>query len=154
MIILSQIKGVFSMSLNAYIRFNGNCRQAVEYYSEVFSCQKQNIMTFGQFHNESDFYMSEEEKNQVMHTYLSINGYDVMFSDCPPGMPATQGDNFSLAYSTKDKDEMIRIFNHLKDDNGQVFMELQETFWSSLYGSLTDKFGISWQFTHDNGNTF
>ena len=142
------------MSLNAYIRFNGNCRQAVEYYSEVFSCQKQNIMTFGQFHNESDLYMSEDEKNQGMPTTLSINGYDVMFSDCPPGMPATQGDNFSLAYSTKDKDEMIRIFNHLKDDNGQVFMELQETFWSSLYGSLTDKFGISWQFTHDNGNTF
>lgn len=154
MLILSQIKGVFSMSLNIYIRFNGNCRQAVEYYAEVFGCQKQNTMTFGQFHNESDFHMSEEEKNQIMHTYLSINGYDVMFSDCPPGMPVTQGDNFSLAYRTKDKDEITRIFNHLKDDSGQVVMELQETFWSGLYGSLTDKFGINWQFTHDSENAF
>ncbi len=138
------------MSLNAYIRFNGNCRQAVEYYAEVFSCQKPNIMTFGQFHNESDFPMSEEIKNQVMHTFLNINGHDIMFSDIPPGMPITQGDNFSLAYSTKDKDEIARIFNRLKDDGGPVYVELQETFWSDCYGSITDIFGINWQFTHDS----
>ena len=142
------------MSLNLYIRFNGHCRQAVEYYAEVLGCQKPNIMTFGQFHNESDFHMSEEEKNHVMHTCLSINGHDVMFSDCPPGMPVTQGDNFSLAYSTKDKDEITRIFNRLKDDGGQVGMELQETYWSHWYGSITDKFGIGWQFTHDSGKAF
>jgi PhnB protein len=142
------------MSLNTYIRFNGNCRAAVEYYAEVLGCQLQSIMTFGQFHNDSDFPMSVEAKNQVMHTFLNIKGQDVMFSDCPPGMPVTLGDNFSLAYSTKDKDEITRIFNCLKDDGGQVFMDLCETFWSDLYGSITDKFGINWQFTHDNGPTF
>ena len=142
------------MSLNAYIRFNGNCRQAVVYYAEVLGCPKTNIMTFGQFHNESDFHMSEEEKNHIMHTYLSINGHDVMFSDCPPGMLVTQGDNFSLAYGTGDKDEITRIFNRLKDDGGQVGMELQETFWSGWYGSITDKFGIGWQFTHDSGKAY
>jgi PhnB protein len=30
-------------------------------------------------------------------------------------------------------------------------MELQETFWSKAYGSLKDKFGVEWQFSHDNG---
>lgn len=142
------------MSLNVYIRFNGNCRQAVEYYAEAFGCHKPNIMTFGQFHNESDFYMTAEEKNRVMHTSLNINGHDIMFSDCPPGMPVTQGDNISFAYSTKDKDEITRVFNLLKDDGGQVGMELQETFWSDCYGSITDKFGIGWQFTRDNGKAF
>ena len=142
------------MSVNAYIRFNGNCRQAVEYYAEVFGCQEPNIMTFGQFHNESDFPMSEEVKNQVMHTFLTINGSDIMFSDSPPGMPLTQGDNFSLAYSTTDKDEITRIFNRLKDNGGTVYVELQETLWSDCYGSLTDIFGINWQFTHDSGKAF
>lgn len=142
------------MALNVYIRSNGNCRQAVDYYAEVFGCQKPTIMTFGRFHSESDFPMSEEEKNYVMHTFLSINGQDVMFSDCPPGMPFTSGDNFSLAYSTKNKDEITRIFNRLKDDGGQVAMELQETFWSDCYGTITDKFGIGWQFTHESEKTF
>ncbi len=142
------------MSLNAYIRFNGNCRQAVEYYAEVFGCQKQNIMTFGQFHNESDFHMSEEEKNYVMHTYLNIIGNDVMFSDCMPGIPVTKGDNFNLAYVSKDKDEITRVFSRLKDDGGQVIMELQETLWSGLYGAITDKFGMSWQFTHESENAY
>ncbi|RPF47841.1 PhnB protein [Hydrogenoanaerobacterium saccharovorans] len=138
------------MSLSMYIRFNGNCRQAVEYYAEVLGCQKPNILTFAQFHNESDFHMSEKEKNYIMHTCLSINGQDVMFSDCLPGMPVTLGNNFSLAYSTKNKEEITHIFNRLKDDGGQVGMELQETFWSDWYGSITDKFGIGWQFTHDS----
>ncbi|MNP75650.1 hypothetical protein D3C76_1727390 [compost metagenome] len=35
-------------------------------------------------------------------------------------------------------------FNQLKE-GGSVTMELQETFWSKLYGSLKDKFGIEWQ---------
>lgn len=135
------------MSLNVYIRFNGNCRQAVEYYGEVLGCQEQDIMTFGQFHNESDFPMTEEIKIQVMHTFLNIAGQDVMFSDSPPGMPVIQGNNVSLAYSTKIRDEITRIFNRLKEDGGQVGMELSETFWSDCYGAITDKFGIDWQFT-------
>lgn len=136
------------MSLNAYLRFNGNCRQAVEYYGEILGCQKQAIMTFGQFHNGSDFPMTEEVKNQVMHTFLNIAGQDVMFSDSPPGMPVIQGNNVSLAYSTKNKDEITRIFHRLKEDGGQVVMELCETFWSDCYGAITDIFGIDWQFTH------
>jgi PhnB protein len=34
-------------------------------------------------------------------------------------------------------------FNALKD-GGEVCMELQETFWSKCFGSLTDKFGVNW----------
>lgn len=30
-------------------------------------------------------------------------------------------------------------------------MELQETFWSKCYGSVTDKFGIPWQLSYDEG---
>jgi len=30
-------------------------------------------------------------------------------------------------------------------------MELQKTFWSDLYGMVTDKFGITWNISHDSG---
>ena len=41
-------------------------------------------------------------------------------------------------------DEITSSFNQLKE-GGIVGMELQETFWSKCYGSVTDKFGIQWQ---------
>ena len=68
-----------------------------------------------------------------------------MFSDVFPGMPFVQGTNITLAYVTDDREKLERAFNRL-EDGGQVIMALQETFWSKLYGSVTDRFGIQWQF--------
>jgi len=42
---------------------------------------------------------------------------------------------FTLHFST--------VFAALKEGS-KVSMELQETFWSKCFGSLTDKFGIIW----------
>lgn len=36
-------------------------------------------------------------------------------------------------------------------ESGRVAMDLQETFWSKCYGSLTDKFGLEWQLNYDSG---
>jgi PhnB protein len=47
-----------------------------------------------------------------------------------------------------DIDEARRMFGKLAE-GGIVTMDLQETFWSPLYGSLTDKFGIEWQISVD-----
>lgn len=35
------------MAVNAYLNFNGNCREAVEFYAEVFETEKPQIMSFG-----------------------------------------------------------------------------------------------------------
>ena len=37
----------------------------------------------------------------------------------------------------------------MKRTGGQIIMDLQETFWSSLYGYVTDQFGVGWQFSHE-----
>ncbi|MFK7691967.1 VOC family protein, partial [Paenibacillus sp. HJGM_3] len=50
-------------------------------------------------------------------------------------------------------DKLTTYFNRLSV-GGQVRMELQETFWSKCYGSLTDKFGTEWQFNLDSGETW
>jgi PhnB protein len=46
-------------------------------------------------------------------------------------------------------DEIKTLFNKLQE-GGTIGMDLQETFWSKCYGSVTDKFGIQWQFNHDS----
>lgn len=135
------------MSVDVYINFNGNCREAVEYYAQVFETAKPQIMTFGETPPNPEYPLPDEAKELVMHTRLNINGSNVMFSDVFPGMPFVEGNNISLALVTNNTDDIKSFFNKLKE-GGKVGMELQETFWSKCYGSLKDKFGIEWQFSH------
>lgn len=137
------------MPIQAYVMFNGECRQAVEYYAEVFETAAPEIMTYNDAPPDPDFQMPDEAKDLVMNTSLLIDGSTVMFGDNVPGMmPAAHGNNISLTIVTKDKDYITRVFDRLRE-SGKVQMDLQETFWTSLYGKVTDKFGIEWQFSYD-----
>ena len=135
------------MAIEVYLNFNGNCREAVEFYSRAFNTPMQPIMAFGEGEASPDFPIPEAAKDLVMHTFLTIAGDRVMFSDGWPGQPLTVGDNVSLTVISDDADEITAQFNALKD-GGTVGMELQETFWSKWYGMVTDKYGVCWQFSH------
>jgi PhnB protein len=138
------------MAVDVYLNFNGNCREAAEFYAEVFGTEKPEIMTFGEAPPNPDYQLPEEAKDLVMHTRLNISGSNVMFSDVFPGQPFVAGNNISLAFVSDNQDEINSAFSNLSD-GGTVRMELQETFWSKSYGSLKDKFGIEWQFSHEDG---
>jgi len=137
------------MVITVYINFNGNCRNAVQFYAEVFNTKKPEIMTFAEMPPDPDFKVPEEAKDLVLHTSLNINGSTVMFSDILPGTPLISGNNISLTVMTASVKETEKLFNRLKE-GGTVDMELQETFWSKRYGSLTDKFGVMWQIMVDD----
>lgn len=138
------------MSVDVYLNFNGNCREAVEFYAQVFGTEKPQIMTFGETPPDPNFNLPEEAKNLVMHTRLNISGSNVMFSDVFPGMPYVEGNNISLTIVSKNLDEIKSSFDNLKE-GGTVGMDLQETFWSKCYGQVTDRFGINWQLNYDSG---
>ena len=138
------------MAIEIYLNFDGNCRDAVEFYVEVFKTEEPKIMTFGEMPPNEEYPLPEEAKNRIMHTRLNMAGSVVMFSDTFPGMPYVEGSNISLAIVSDDLDEVKSLFNQLKVD-GTVGMELQETFWSKCYGSVKDKFGIEWQFNYGDG---
>lgn len=138
------------MAVDVYINFNGNCREAVEFYAEVFETEKPRIMTLGDAPPNPEFVLPEEAKNLIMHAQLSINGSNVMFSDSLPDSPFVAGNNISLVISSKNLDEIKSFFNKLKE-GATIIIDLQETFWSKCYGNLIDKFGIGWQLSYDNG---
>lgn len=114
------------MSVDVYLNFNGNCREAVEFYAKVFNTEEPRIMTFGEAPPNPEFPLPEEAKNLVMHARLSISGSNVMFSDTFPGTPFVVGNNISLAIVSQNQDEITSYYNQLKE-GGKVNMELQET---------------------------
>lgn len=137
------------MAVQAYINFNGNCREAVEFYAKTFATENPQMMLYGDTPPDPGFPLSEETKNLVMHATLTIEGAQVMFSDVPPGMSLVVGNNISLVIGSKDEAKIRLMFDKLKE-GGTVGMDLQKTFWSKLYGFVTDKYGIGWQFNLDS----
>lgn len=135
------------MAIGIYLTFDGNAREAVDFYSEVFEVEKNDIMTYGDMPSDPNISLSEKEKKSIMNTKLTISGTDIMFSDTVSFMeeaPFNQGNNISLMLTSEDGEYIKKVFNKLKE-NGKVKTELKETSWSKLFGDLEDKFGIIWE---------
>jgi PhnB protein len=81
-------------------------------------------------------------ENKVMHLSLRIGDTTLMASDgrCQ-GKPNFQG--FSLSLNAADDAHAERLFAALAD-GGQVQMPLAKTFFSSRFGMVADRFGVSW----------
>jgi len=135
------------MKLELFINFDGNCREAVEFYSEVFRSTVHNLMTYGEAPPDPNNIPAEADLNRIIYAGIPIGDMVVMFMDMPSGSPLTMGDNVTPTISTDDKDEVARLFNELKD-GGEVIMKLQETFFSECYGMVKDKFGVIWHILH------
>lgn len=131
------------MAINPYVNFNGNCRQAVTFYMEVFGADTPAIMSYSDMPPDPDYPISEDMKKLVMHTELKFSGGTIMFSDIPPGSAFTAGNSISIMVSSTDEQDLRRYWERLKE-GGTVDMELGPQFWSPLYGFVTDKFGIGW----------
>ena len=132
------------MNLELFFNFDGNCREAVAFYAKVFKSEVKNLMTFGQAPPDPNFPLQEADRDKLMYADVKIGGVTVMFMDMPSGFPLVAGNNINPTISMDSKEEVERIFNELKD-GGEVSMELQQTFFSELYGMVKDKFGIIWQ---------
>ena len=138
------------MAVVAYINFKGNCREAVAFYADAFHTKPGTIMTYGE--QDHGFPLPEEAKDLVMHAEMRIMGSPVMFSDVLDTMPFVQGNTISLTVTGSDQEALKSAFHKLKD-GGQVVMDLQPTFWSSLYGFVIDKYGVGWQLSHESAET-
>ncbi len=133
-----------SKHFSLFINFDGNCREALDFYARVFKSEVKDLMTYGEMPPEPDFTIPDAVKDNIMYSSIPIFGIDVMFCDVPADMPLTKGDNISPALVSDEEDEVRRIFAALSD-GGEVHMDLEKTFWSELYGMVQDKFGVIWQ---------
>ncbi|MEL4105863.1 VOC family protein [Oscillospiraceae bacterium WX1] len=136
------------MSVGNYLYFQGNCREAVTFYADVFKTEPARFMTYGDIPGGGGE-MPEAMKKLVLHADLEIGGGLVMFSDATPDRPVTFGNNISVIVGLKNEDAVKAVYMKLKE-GGEVIMALQETFFSKCYAYLKDRFGVNWQLTLEN----
>lgn len=137
-----------------YLIFDGEAEVAFEFYADVLQAEKQGVSKFkDMILGPDDPPIPEEAEERVMNASLQLpNGSYLMFSDTFPGMPYQKGNNVSITLVYDTIEETKLVFDKLSE-GGTINMELQETFWSPLYGNLTDKFGVEWQLSTDEAET-
>lgn len=131
------------MQLIPYLNFNGRCREAFDFYRDVFKGEIEGIVTYGDSQiAEICGDMPPETRDQVAHICLKVGDLRLMGSDGPPseGKP---GQGTIVNISVDRVEEAERIWAALSD-GGDVAMALDETFWAQRFGMAVDRFGTSW----------
>jgi PhnB protein len=127
-----------SSRLNPYISFDGNAREALEFYRDVLGGEL-HINTFGEYGDSE-----APEGDKVMHGQLTTpSGFTLMGADTPPGADYQPPSGFSISISGDDADELRGWFGKLSE-GGQVTMPLEKQMWGDEFGMLVDRFGYSW----------
>lgn len=132
---------------NVYLTFNGNCEEAFNFYKSVFGGE---FAFMGRFKDmppsEDGKGMSGADAERIMHVMLPLSKETSLMGSDTGGEWAAhfkQGNNMSVSITAGSKSEADKLFNGLAKD-GQVTMPMNDTFWGSYFGMLTDKFGINW----------
>lgn len=127
-------------SINPYLGFDGNCREAFDFYKSVFGGEFADVSPFSDAPD-----TPAEDADKLMHISLPIGeGQVLMGSDRPSGMGSTEfGDSVSLSIAPDSADEGHRIFDALAQ-GGQVTMPYERQFWGADFGMCQDKFGHNW----------
>jgi len=134
-----------TMQIDPYLSFEGRCDEAIELYRGALDAEVEMVMRFEESPDPVPCdQMPEGWEKKVMHSSLRIGGALLMASDGMGQEPGFKGINLCLTVQEAETAE--RYFNDLAD-GGQVVMPLGETFWSPLFGMVTDRFGVSWMIT-------
>ena len=124
--------------LNPYVSFDGNAREAMEFYQQVFGGSLR-INTFGEYGTD-DPAIADKTMHAMLETDL---GFTLMASDMPPGMQMTRGDNMSISLSGEEADALRGYWEKLSD-GGSVTMPLEKQMWGDEFGMCVDRFGVPW----------
>ena len=128
-------------TLNPYLGFRDNAREALGFYRSVFGGELA-ISTFGEFHATED----PTEADNVMHGQLTApGGLVLMASDTPKYMDYSPGSAHSVSLSggPDDQAELTRFWEGLSD-GATISMPLGVAPWGDTFGMLVDRFGVSW----------
>ena len=133
------------MKIVTSLSFQGQCREAFEFYAQVLGGRITAAIPYGD--GPPGMPITEEKyKTWLMHCWLEVGDQALMGADMDvdwaPGVDKPKN-GFDVTLHTDDIDEARRWFEQLAE-GGRQAMPFAETFWSPGYGALVDRFGVPW----------
>ena len=128
------------MRFDPYLIFDGNCREAFDFYHRAIGGTITTMMTYGESPEPNLRGIGMDDR--ILHATLDLGGSELLGYDIrPDAYRPTQG--FRITLQVASLEEGQRVFAPLAE-GGTIKIPLAATFWSKAYGELTDCFGISW----------
>jgi len=130
-----------SVTSTLHVNLRGNARQALDFYRSVFGGDVVAVP-----YGTSAAGQGPDQAEQIAWgQVLSPSGFHVMAYDVQDGHPYDPGHNpYYFALRSDDAEEITRCWNGLRPSATVVEVELGPSFFSPLYGKLTDQFGVTW----------
>lgn len=132
------------LRLTPFLLFDGNCAEAMEFYSSCFGGE----LTVTRL---ADTPMREQfppaQHHKLVNAHLKSDAVEFSATDwLHPTHLRQQGNSTAMYLRGDGFDELKTIFDKLRAGaNPQFFMELQEMPFG-IYGRFTDRFGVEWFF--------
>ena len=130
--------------IHAYLTFNGNCREAMQFYRDSIGGELTLQPVQGTPMEGQPCAGSEDA---ILHSSLTGDGFLLMASDMVGREGFRVGTNLSLSVNCSSEEQMQSFFTHLSS-GGTVIEPIREQFWGDTFGALTDKYGVCWMFIY------
>ena len=129
------------MNLTVYLTFNGQGQAALNAYQRIFDAEIKTLTRY----SEAPFDVPADYDERIMYAELEFEGIQLLVSDIAPDRYDLQvGNHVALMMNDTNQDKMGKIFEGLAA-NGRIIEPFEATFWGTVFGMVTDEFGITWK---------
>ncbi len=137
------------ITLNTYLSLGKQCREAMTFYQTVLGGD---LFLMPVEDTPIAAEMPPELQHEIMHSTLTTNEFRLMATGISPGPQESdtgeQGGGASLVLSVDSDKDVERLFNVLSN-GGKILCPLGPSFFAVMFGSLTDRFGVTWNVVHE-----
>ena len=131
--------------INAYLGFNGACREAMNFYKDCLGGEL-TFTTVGESPMAGQ--CPEAMHGDILHSALTNGGLILMGTDMVAPGGYIKGNNFGLALSCDSEKDINALFSCLSA-GGSVIDPLKTQFWGAIFGCVEDKYGNRWMLNYD-----
>jgi PhnB protein len=125
-----------------YLIFDGNCADALQFYAQALGARIEALIRGAD--TPIAAHLPPEHAERVMHGRLALPGGGTLYAgDCQAHVDYLGIHGVRMTLNFDSAAQATGAFNALAE-GAEVTMPLQQTFWATVSGMLTDRFGVPW----------
>jgi|SRR5581483_8909955 len=132
-------------TLNPYISFNGNCREAMLFYQYCLGGELTMQTVEGSAVEDQ---LPPEMQHRILHSTLLNGAIFIMASDTCCTESFAIGNSMAISVNCSSEQEITTFYNRFAE-SGQIIDPLQTQFWGGMFGVVLDRFGVRWMFNYN-----
>ena len=131
------------------LKFNGDCAEAIELYKKAFGATDEYVDYYRNAPDDSGLPNKGPMADKIMHSGMTIAGTHFNMSD---EIELVENGNRYAFNVFLDSDDKVKAAFEILKEGGNVVVNLGPQFFSPMYASVLDRFGVHWQLIADYNN--